>query len=80
METARESLIGALSERVEELNEDELCILLTLADKMTGEGRSEYGPLDLEDDRDFGADAWDEATDAMFYCLSALLKAREWNS
>lgn len=72
---ARETVLRMITEGIEELNTDELTLVLMFIGKINGEGREEYGPLDLDDDRDYVSDALDESLDATFYALGALVRA-----
>lgn len=59
------------------LNDDELEVLAVVAERLAGEGRRQYGPLELVNDtRDFHAEALDEVADAAVYAACALVRER----
>ena len=66
----------ALGEAMLRMNNDELYVLLQVANKLVGKGRAEYGPLTLDTDgRDFLAEAAQELVDYVAY--KAMHEAKE---
>ena len=62
-----------LAQRIAGLPPDELAIVEALLDRIE-QGREEYGPWKVNDERDYPQEAFDEVIDALHYCAAALLK------
>lgn len=54
------------------LNPDERSIAMKVLDRLE-EGRREYGPWDVHDDRDYVNEALEEAIDGFVYCAAGLI-------
>jgi len=68
---------GTVARAMADATEDERAMVATYVAKLMGEGRREYGPLDLMmDDRDLLGEAEDELDDVMSYAMMA--KRRLW--
>jgi hypothetical protein len=63
----------SLVERIEALNSDERKILEVLLSRLE-QGREEYGPWNINDNREYQKEAFEEIIDALHYCAAALLK------
>jgi hypothetical protein len=66
-----------IEEQLDVMTRDELAVVRMFVDKVMGEGRTEYGPLDLGDGsrtfEDMMADAADEGLDREFYLHCAVV-------
>ena len=69
----------SLIERIERLNEDEREVLFVILDRLEM-GRANYGPLDLEDGRDWEAEWLDEAIDGFAYAAMRTVQIRRRRS
>jgi len=65
----------ALAERIERLPADERAILESLLDRLE-RGRADYGPWRVDDERDYGEEAFTEVIDGLHYCAAGLLRLR----
>ena len=62
-----------LASRIAALAPDERAILETLLRRMEV-GRTQYGPWNVADSRDYPAEAMQEVLDALHYCAAALVR------
>jgi hypothetical protein len=68
------ALRGRLAGAAADLNEDELEVLVLVAEGL-GQGRGEHGPLNIRtDQRDFALEALEEFRDAAVYLAAAMIK------
>ena len=65
----------AMAERIERLPADERAILESLLERLE-RGRADYGPWQVDDDRDYGEEAFAEVIDGLHYCAAGLLRIR----
>lgn len=60
-----------------QMSEDELSVLLLIAERLLGTGRLQYGPLNLATDtRDFLGEASDELLDGCVYLAARMMQRR----
>ena len=78
--TGRAERITQLESLLIEMTSDELMLMLMRARKLMGEGRKEYGPLDMASDKrsisDFVREAHDEGVDSGLYLDMAMIAIR----
>lgn len=69
--------VERLTEIAECLGQDELEVLIEIAERIAKGGREQYGELDIDNDsRDFGEEAAEEAQDLLVYLAADKIRNR----
>ncbi len=65
-----------LAERIERLPADERSIIEVLLSRLE-QGRDDYGPWSVDDDRNYGEEAFLEVLDGLHYVAAGLVRIRK---
>ena len=72
----RSQMESMLANLVMASNDDELEVILRIADRIMRVGRAGHGPLNIASEtRDMRMEAWEEGADALFYFTVETIKA-----
>jgi hypothetical protein len=71
----KRELVKRLGVAFAKMNNDELEVLVTVAERLMGPGRDQYGPLDIDSDgRDWKQEGFEEGIDWIVYATIRWLK------